>query len=336
MALLRENFNEVEWHRYFGLCHQRIESSISQTYPSTDSYVGHGLTQEALYTQFSDYLKMFKHPLVKAGQTFVDVGAGLGKGTLLCQALELDLKVLSLEYVWERHRAGKDALKRLNLNSEDMMHVDLMIKPLPQAQHYFIYLPTGPLLSHIIEQLKVMAQTQDFHVWVIESHGDLIPTLKKFAPHLELLSEEIPLDSERHCNKLTIFKSSQRQAYEHEDFTFQNEIHLKGHGYALVEDCDLGSKEAYLWLASLKGISMGVRENHLQVFYPNREFHFNKIQKILDAPPTIFKIWCDIREEQKDFPHLGAVRKIITSPTALIEFSNGTRLPLKEAESLLS
>lgn len=332
MALLK---SEAEWLQHFGLFHEEIETKISGSYLQNESYVGHGLTADALYTSFADYYTLLTHPLVKAGDTIVDLGAGVGKGTLLARSLNLDLTVLSLEYVRERHEAGLQALKQLKLPHHEMICCDLMTTPVPAADHYFIYLPTGILLTKILAQLKQRAQNHSFLVWVIESHGDLIPTLQNFAPFLRLNPEQIKLDSHRHSPFLSVFTATTDKNYEREIFPFQNEINNSAASHLLIEDCDVGSQAPYFWLANIEGISMGVRPEHLQVFYPNREFHWQQIREVLHKLPTDLTRWVTARQLQQNFSGLGEVRKIITAPRPMIEFSQGTRLPLEVAGQLL-
>ena len=81
---------------------------------------------------------------------------------------------------------------------------------------------------------------------------------------------------------------------------------------------------------------MGVRPEHLQVFYPNREFHWSQIRKVIHEVSSELKEWIDARERQQNFFGLGEVRKIITSPMPVIEFSQGARLPLEVARQYLT
>lgn len=333
MALLK---SEAEWLQHFGLFHEEIETQITGSYHHNESYVGHGLTADALYTSFADYYTLLTHPLIRPGDTLVDLGAGVGKATLLARTLNLDLSVLSLEYVRERHLAGVQALERLQLPTHEMICCDLMTTPVPVADHYFIYLPTGVLLAKILAELRERAQTHSFFVWVIESHGDLIPTLMNFAPFLKLHSERIVLESHRHTPFLNIFQATTETTYQSENFPFQNEINSSPHAHLLIEDRDVGADTSYLWLASTKGISMGVRPEHLQVFYPNREFHWGQLRKVIHEAPLELTAWINARERQQKFSGLGEVRKIITAPSPTIEFSQGARLPLEVARQLLT
>ncbi len=345
MALLSPPPNptdESAWLNYFALSHEQIESEISQAHlKNEESYVGHGLSAEALYTSFADYYQMLTHPLIRPGDTFVDVGAGICKGSLIAKALDLKIDVLSLELVQERVEAATQALIKKDLSTSGLHVCDLLSESLPRAKHYFIYLPTGVLLSKLLLELRQYCQDSDFYVWCIESHGDLVPTLKHLAPWLELVSDQEKLHSIRHDQALYIFKSSKRQEYESEIFPKQNELcHLlkPQHDQAalIIRDRDLGSQSDYLWLADLKGLSMGVRPQFLQAHFPDREFAWDKIEHILPAPPEQFLAWFKARREEKYFAKLGYVRKIIISPDPIIEFSSAGRIPLIEASKWIS
>ncbi len=340
MALL-EKFNPADEQgclAYFNLCHDEIESHISSDHlKNEESYVGHGLTAEALYTSFADYHQMLTHPLVKSDDIFIDVGAGLCKGSLLAGAIGLKTNVLSLELVAERVEAAKNSARSKGQTTEGYIVSDLLQESLPKGNHYFIYLPTGILLSKVIAELKELAKSEQFYVWCIESHGDLVATLLNLAPGLELYDQCELRSSIRHDQTLYIFKSSKKEQYEREKFPFQNQIcqHQRvcdQMAQIVVEDRDLGSEHSYLWLADTKGLSMGVREAHLQAHYPDREFPYRQVREILPTPPEEFSFWVWARRSEKVFSNLGQVRKIIISPTKTIEFSVAGRIPLSEAQ----
>lgn len=344
MALLKDfNYqNEAEALQYFGLLHEEIESAISSLHlGNEESYVGHGLTAEALYTSFADYHQMLTHPLIKSSDRFVDVGAGICKGSLLAQALNLPIEVVSLELVSERVEAAKAAANVRGFKTNSFIQSDLLRDKLPKAKHYFIYLPTGILLTKVLRELGEYAREFDFHVWCIESHGDLVPTLKNLAPWLELESDQDQLFSLRHDPSLYIFKSTQRREYARELFQFQNKLchelsQNMSDAQIVVSDRDLGGAEDYQWLASIEGLSMGVRPGTLQAHYPDREFAWDKIENVLCRCEKKYAHWIKARAESTSFANLGEVRKIIISPTARIEFSSGARLNLEEADSLWS
>lgn len=340
MALLVPPDNpkdESAWLSYFELAHENIESGVSSSHlKNEESYVGHGLSAEALYTSFADYHQMLTHPLMAPGDTLIDVGAGICKGALLAKALKLPVEVISLELVSERVEAAREALLKKELNPAGLIECDLLSETLPKAKHYFLYLPTGILLSKILLELRDYARDSDFYVWCIESHGDLVPTLNQLAPWLELIDDRVELHSLRHDPHLYIFKSSRREIYESENFPKQNEIcELLKAGCDLaglvIRDRDLGATSDYLWLADLKGLSMGVRPQFLQAHYPDREFSWDQVESTLETPSDEFLYWVRARREERYFPKLGQVRKIILSPMPTIEFSIAGRVPLSEA-----
>lgn len=129
-----------------------------------------GLPEEALSTPFEDYYRILRD--LGPGDTLVDLGAGYGKGSLLCEAIGFDRACLSLELSSERVGYSKKIADIHGLNAQCFQRFDLRQQPLPPANAYFVYLPLGELVIRPIEALLKSKSSCVFYV--AESHGDLI------------------------------------------------------------------------------------------------------------------------------------------------------------------
>ena len=312
--------------QFFGIDPIAIENSF-QTEEKDETYRGLFLNPEALFTSYKDYQNILE--TLQENETLVDIGAGIGRGSLI--APSLNRKCLSLEVVKERIKASNAN------NQEDLIHIDLLKEPLPQANAYFLYQPVGNFLFHILGQLLRFSAQRKIKLFVIESHGDLIPFLSSSGPWLEL-KEKRPLVSERHDQSLYVFESRDpsmvskfihdllnffQEIKDKEFYPFQN-IPKEFFNWLLIQlrsqrDLDLLIKDdTGIWLSSCLTMDKGIEKETLQSYYPFRIHPFKEILAIVKAPKELINIR-ERRFLKED------VRKIFIFPTPSFSKSNGER-----------
>ena len=186
---------------FFGIDFDNAEASIE---PQGLNYAGE--RSEALSTSYLDYYQMLS--LIPDGASFADLGAGYGRANLMCGYLGKDINCLSYEIENERINMGQKAAIELGYASEGFIHADLLDIDFafPQADYFFLYLPTGDLLEGLVKRLMDVACKKRIHIFVIESHGDLLNRIR----HLDWLNEtSIRLDTSlpRHKGQIVMFQS---------------------------------------------------------------------------------------------------------------------------------
>lgn len=285
---------------------------FKETHLSIENEVGHqagsykGLSKEALSTHPDDLIRIFSSPLIHG--TFVDLGCGTGESVLTYAHLFPERKAIGVEFEEARIKA---ALAYLPPNAE-LIHDDLMKAKIPEGETYFLYFPTGPVLDRILNELY--ESRRDFHLVVIESHGDLIARIQLENWLHELA--EIPLSSKRHYPSAKIFK--------------------RGHELRSPSllPFTLTFKEKFMLVNEWIGETFGMEwtcESRFELQTPPRTIDWKDVKKLMileDFSPLQRKILLMRREGELEF-HLpdriltGFIRKIILNPTLTLEISTG-------------
>ncbi len=301
----------LNWE-HFNSSHQETEKFISDRLGSYKN-----LGPEALYTSHEDLLRIFSHPLVTG--SFMDLGCGHGKTALLYGHLFPERVSTGMEFEDERLKVGKVFKEKNNLQNVHLIHADLLNAPIPDADTYFLYFPTGPVLDRILNELY--QSHRHFRLIAIESHGDLFPRLN-LENWLTLL-EEIPLAGVRHDPSARIYQRTDvRRSESLLPFTLSF-----GHFHLLIQD----EKESWL------GESFGMEwsgDDRFELLSPPRTIYWKNVKKMMVSGDlekhlllaTQIRSKGEVVVTTDKARYQGFIRKILTQPTFRLEISSGEQV----------
>jgi SAM-dependent methyltransferase len=327
--------NEID--KALGFDFDKTERNLQESaHNYRDSYIDDKIKSLALQTSYLDFIQIFTFLDLKPNEHFIDIGAGYGRSSFLINMLFNKTRSTAIEHVRSRVQASKDAAIKYHIplrsfQCEDILKSDYT---LPIGEYYFLYLPIGNLLFKVLNDLKSKAHTKSFKIIAIESHGELINRLEK-EKWLSQGPCELESISPRHDNKVYIYEVN-RNGLSTADSLLQKieRLHfLKESNFQiLIRDKDINSNDSYIWSASSKELEFNLlndKEIKLDLKYPQRSI---KIKDIVDIdnstyPPFYFERENNLNIRIKTIQNsnlriAGYVRKIITSPLLIIEFSS--------------
>lgn len=273
-----------------------------------------GISEEALLTTQEDFHRIFKS--LPQGETWVELGSGHGLGPLTFAKLFPDKKAVGVEFELARFEASVMSLAKSSLQNAQFIHADLLTCPIPQGEFYFLYFPTGIVLDRILHQLG--SRTESFYLIVIESHGDLLPRLKK-EKWLRIHSE-IPLSSARHYPQAVVFQKCAQNGSDLHDVSFQEK-------FLTIRD------QSSEWIGESFGLEW-VRDNEFQLLTPPRTINEFQVKNVSDLSqiPVEFHSALLLRKLGMLTIHRmtdvkqSYIRKIFISPSFKLELSSGEQV----------
>lgn len=276
-----------------------------------------GLDPRALFTPLEDFHRLMTSSHVQG--TWVDLGAGVGESVLFYTWLFPERQALGLEKSVARVAAGNAAKERLQLKRAILEEADLGIADIPDAETYFLYFPTGPVLDRVLAELR---RKRRFRCLIaIESHGDLIPRLEK-ENWLELL-ESVPLSVPRLDSHARIY--GRREVPE---VTGPHQLSFLQRMLIVREE----SGEE--WLGESRGLEW-LRGDEYQLLLPPRSIRWSQVKSILGFSdlPELWRFLCELRRRDRELcvssergAMRGKLRKILISPRMALELSSGERV----------
>ena len=295
-----------------------IEEKVSD---QTGSYKG--LTAEALLTSAEDFERIFR--ALPQIQTWVEPGSGQGLGPVLFAKLNPKAKSVGIEFELARYEASLTLKKTEALSNVTFIHGDLLTTELPPGDSYFLYFPTGMVLDKILHQLGQF--TQKVRIVAIESHGDLLPRLRKETWLKEVL--QIPLNGQRHSPNAVVFEGTGPQTPSLHDVSFHER-------YLLIED-----QNSSLWLAESLGLEW-IREEEYLLACPPRSVLASQVKAVLlfAEIEQKFRLALHLRRlgelqiESGRGTHTGVLRKIFVSPSFKVELSTGEQVEWSQIKKI--
>ena len=281
-----------------------------------------GLSEEALLTSHDDFKRIFSH--LPKGKTWVDLGSGHGLGPLTFAKLFPEKKAVGVEFDLARYEASVRSLDKSCLTNVQFIHADLLTCQIPEGNFYFLYFPTGIVLDRILNYLGNLIE--NFYFIAIESHGDLLPRLKK-EKWLKIHSE-IPLTSARHYPNAVIFEKLSLKGPDLHDLGFQEK-------FLLLKD------QSSAWLGESFGLEW-VRDNEYLLLTPPRTISEFQVRDVLDLQniPIEFHSALLLRKlgmltfhRMADVKH-SYIRKIFISPSFKLELSSGEQVEWSEIKQI--
>lgn len=303
---------------YFHFNHAEIEAAVAH---QEDHYPG--LPLAALYTDLADLYQLQTHPLIKGN--WADLGAGVGISALLYATLYPQREAFAIEASLPRVAAGLCERERLKLSNAHLLAGDLLDCPIPLADTFFLYFPTGHVLDRMLDELSLRSH---ICLVVIESHGDCFARLEK-EPWLELKAS-IPLKAARHHPDAHIYFTQPPGFIKDPllSLSYQQK-HL------LIQD------GAQSWLGESFGMQW-MKDQSFNLKLPARTIESSQVVKCL--------AYDDLDELQKLLVHLrrlgevkiltssggqqGLIRKIIIAPGFSLELSSGERLKWQDIKTI--
>lgn len=347
MALLKDkilehikNGEDYLIDSFFNINYDQVESTTKHA--SSEAYINVNLNSEGLYTSYSDFYEIGK-VLELNGKVFCDLGSGVGRGSLLHQVLFPDSKSFAYEFVSARVKAGKASALALGLNSEYFIEQDLLNTPLPEADIYYIYLPVGPLLFHVLNQLM---EKPGKTIVAIESHGDLIPYLdsekwleesraplksssSRHDPHIYFYETREATGIKKKVDELISDSISLCDLTENEFSYLCRKLSFSSEFELVVEDRDVNSSEVHSWMASTREMLFYPGAYDIETKYPERRILRDKVQSIVRVGQH-WKFWRELRFNRHKYRDKGEIRKLIRTPEKMIEFNSGIRIKLSD------
>ncbi len=302
-----ESFNSL-----FSFVHEDIEKEVED---KPGHYLGHH--SEALYTSLVDFYRIMHHPSVKGH--WVDLGAGIGSSALLYASLFPDRQAQALEISKARIEAGRRIQKQHEIHNAQLLHCDLLHDPVPVADTYFLYFPTGIVLDRILNLLYL--RQHPFTLIAIESHGDLLSRLEQerwLKPQ-----GSMKLESVRHHPE-AIFYGTNFSASVNTHRPFDISFQAK---YLFIKELDQE------WIGESFGLTYHA-ENKFDLLTPPRTIEWSSVQKVADLHeiPQHLRLSLGLRrlgELQISTPsgkYAGIIRKITVKPGFSVEISTGEKI----------
>ncbi len=293
--------------------HDSIESGVIERKGSYQ-----GLSKEALSTDVEDLKNIFQSKNITG--TFLDLGCGTGESVLLYAEIFPDRQSIGIDFEESRlNEARKFAFK-----NSTFIHADLLCCNIPEADTYFLYFPTGPVLDRVLSSLYDMKN--EFHLVVIESHGDLIKRID--LENWLTLVEEVPLITPRHYPNARIYtRPMVERAADLLPFTLSYQ-----EKYLVMKDDWIGETYGMEWTDG----------DRFELLTPPRTIHWKDVKKLMildDFPHYVQKVLSLRREGELNFELHGRslsgfIRKIILNPSFQLELSNGEKVEWTEIKSI--
>lgn len=301
---------------HFNPPYEAIEEVVSSRVGSYQ-----GLTSAALYTTRSDFLKIFQHPLVQG--KFIDLGCGIGEGSLLYGSLFPERKAIGIDFEKARLQYGKEFQDEFMINNVELIEADLLRDTIPEGDVYFLYFPTGPVLDRILSELYHKGHF--FHLIAIESHGDLLPRLA--LENWMNLKDKILLDQKRHYPFACIFERnflSRDESLLPFDLSFKN-------NHLVIEERD------QLWLGETQGLEW-TQGDRFELMTPPRTIEWKNVKAVLRNEDLTEHEFLAVKlrhEGELEFQTIsrktrGIIRKIMRTPTFRLEISTGEQVEWNE------
>jgi SAM-dependent methyltransferase len=299
------------WERFSaGLA--RAEAGVGER---PGAYKGH--SPAALYTSKEDLDVLLRHPLVRG--TFADLGCGAGATVLFYAWLYPERRAVGVEFDPARVAFARELRRDLGVRNAEVIEADLLTADLPEADVYFLYFPTGPVLDRILEELHQRGQA--FRLVAIESHGDLLPRLD-LEPFLEL-SAEVPLAAPRHYPKARIYE---RRFVPRGPALAPFTLSFRDRYLVIAEGSDR-------WVGETRGLCW-TADDRFELAVPPRTIRWRDVETVCDAgafSPDVRRC-LELRARgpvviaTRHREHRGELRKILLSPVFRLELSTGERV----------
>lgn len=345
MALLDKTDAEID--QYFGLSSALISQS------QTEETYADGLTSsEALYTSYKDLETIRKDCEDRGIKSLADLGAGISRMAFFFEEMKSSVEVSTYEIVEERVQTAKQAYA--SFFKREPRHIyqnDIKVCDFPKRDAYFVYLPVGKTLRKIIHELKKATLGETRYLYVIESHGDLIPFLRDVLPELKL-EATYPLTTKRHHPDLHVFSLRRNLDQQDAEIKFieekllkldkENEIlfdkdrlsmaqliplldelEKKEDVQIIIEEEreDLGTTH---WIGDILAFENGARPGSLILCQPPRTISLESIVGFF-IPEGKMKELIEKRKVAKQKP---VPRKIFIRPELILELSDGSLHPI--------
>lgn len=268
-----------------------------------------GIPLEALLTSAQDFKNIFCS--LKDCHSFLDLGCAHGIGVIEFAKMFPHSWSGGIDIENSRLEVGRQLAIEQQLVNCHFIQSDLLKDDIPRVDVYFLYFPTGIVLDRILDYLGT--QDTNFRIIAIESHGDLLPRLKK-ETWLELESE-IPLHVERYYPYAQVFKKIANRTSDLHSISFKNKFLSLRQGQRL-------------WIAESFGLEW-VREDEFLLKTPPRTIKEGEILEVYDLEflsPTLQKLLqlrrlgsLIIKTDKAELR--GEIRKIFFSPKIELEIS---------------
>lgn len=294
----------------FSTDYESVENDVSER---KGSYKG--LASSALLTSEEDFRAIFK--MLPDIQTWIEPGSGHGLGPLLFAKLFPEKRSIGIEFEKSRFDISQKLKTESNLSNVQFEHLDLFENDLPIGDTYFFYFPTGMVLDRILNSLS--KRKDIFRVIAIESHGDLLPRLKKETWLNEI--KQIPLSMSRHHPFALVFESGGEVTSSLHDFSFQKK-------YLLIED---ENKEQ--WLGESFNLEWQLNNQYI-LNCPPRSIRSEQVKNVWSLeqtesrfhPALSLRALGELKIETTQGTFAGKLRKIFVSPSFKVEISSGEQV----------
>lgn len=299
--------SQAPWESFkklFAVDHEVIEQSVEE---GPDLYKE--LDPRALYTSLEDLYSIMQSDFVSG--TWVDLGGGLGESALMYSLLFPERKAIAIEKSRVRNKAAQSLKARLKLRDVEMREGDLLECEIPDAETYFLYFPTGPVLDRILDELRNKKSFK--RIIAIESHGDFLARLKK--ENWLSLAGSISLTSPRHHPEALVFEKNESTLIPGpHQLSYQQK-------YLLIDGEWIGDSFGLEWL----------RGNHYQLLHPPRTiewrdeiklFNFDQLPKPIQLLVTLRRLG-RVKISTTESVYIEYLRKIKLFPSFEVELSSG-------------
>lgn len=195
--------------RILGLNERKVKTelfgkNLKALYRNEDIYLD--LDPEDLFTPYRVLVQISEHLKLKAGDTLVDLGSGLGRVGIALGLLNPKLNFIGLELMKERHQQAQAASKHLGLSGRiKFVCGDLSRTMIPAASHYYLFNPFSYLtLRRVFQELYRNAEKKKIRVLMAQVGRP--PRMVKRHPWLKQVHLS-PIDRNWRAHGFSIYES---------------------------------------------------------------------------------------------------------------------------------
>lgn len=242
--------------RHFGLPTLLVEQTEEQ------------LHSEGLLTSYLDYFQLFHWLKEHQVDSLTDVGAGLGRSSLVARHWFENFTVMGIEKDEQRVRVAREAGVELVCAdiADYFSQEDKGFAPELTQSYYFYF----PWCRSLIDFLCFIQERPGTLVIVTESYGDFIPLLRVHAPWLVKI-DEIQSFSQRQTPAIQIFQvQAQPQVY-------QTHITRPEHLAAWLLSKDKRQSSSVRFYSQNEWVTLELDEIEI-AFYPDRGFTLERLK----------------------------------------------------------